>query len=99
MKIDRCSNRDLALFLSRLTGVDPALKGVDLFFGPGAVAGHCPGAHSGEDMVRVSADVVIRPEVERELHRLAIARPEHRLDIVFETDRLHRYDSFSVRCC
>src|SRR5512133_2389782 len=85
-------------FLSRFAGVDPALKDVDLFLGPGAVAGHRPGAQSGEDVVRVRADVVIRPKVERELHRLSVARPEQRLDIVFEAERLHRRDFFRGGC-
>src|SRR5262249_54891615 len=88
----RCKGRSS----TRFAGIDPALEGVDLIFRPRAVAGHRPGAHSGEDVVGVSADVVRRPEVEGELHRLQVARPEQRLDVVLKADRLHRFGSFSV---
>ena len=50
-----------------LAGGDPTVKGVDLFFGPRAVTGHCAGANSSEDVVGVGRDVIVGPEVEPEL--------------------------------
>lgn len=85
------------LSLARFAGVDPTLKSVDLLFGPRAVTGHCTGANSGENVVGVGGDVVIRPEVERELHRLPVPRPEHRHDVFFKADWLHRCDPFRSR--
>ena len=41
-------------------------------------------------------DVVIGPEVERELHRLPVPGPEHRLDVFFKADRLHQGEPFPV---
>jgi len=81
--------RPSAVSSSRFASVDPILKGVDLFFGPRAVTGHRASANSGEDVVGVGGDVVIRPEVEGELHRLLVPRSEHGLDVFIEADLLH----------
>jgi hypothetical protein len=43
-----------------------------------------PGIEAGEDVVRVLADVVMRPQVERELHGSAIALAEQGFDVRFE---------------
>lgn len=65
-----------------LSGSEPAFERLDLVGRPSAVAGHRPGAQLLGDGVGVTADVVVIPQVEGELHGLAVPSPEEGLDIV-----------------
>src|ERR1700674_4474512 len=69
-------------------GAYPPLERVDLLARPRAVTGHRAVADALEDGVGVALDLVVGPEVKRELHRLAVAMAEQRLDVLFEADRL-----------
>src|SRR5262249_37252469 len=87
---EQLRRRPICVPSTRLASVDPALEGMDLLLRPGSVAGHRPCADLREDLVRVRGDVVVGPEVEGELHRLSVARPEQRFDVLVEADRLPR---------
>src|SRR5262249_2755675 len=69
------------------SGVAPALERGDLLLGPGSVAWHRAAQDLFENRVCVRLDVVVGPEVEGELHRLAIAPAKQRLDVLLEADR------------
>ena len=66
----------------------PALKGGNLLVRPGAVAGHRAVPQAPQDRVTVAGDVVMRPEVEGEPHRPAVALTKERLDVLREADRV-----------
>ena len=70
----------------RLSALDPLLEKVDLRFRPCAVARHAAVCHGGEDGFGVAADVVVGPQVELRLHRVAVALAEHRLDVRLEAE-------------
>jgi hypothetical protein len=73
--------------LAPLSVGDPAPEYLDLRLGPRTIARHRAGFEAVEDRVGVFADVVLRPKVERKLHRLAVAPWEEALDVRFERDR------------
>jgi hypothetical protein len=60
------------------------LKDDGLVVGPGAIAGHRAFAEAPEYGLAVPGDVVVRPEVERRFHRLTVALPKERLDVLLE---------------
>src|SRR5262249_60266586 len=62
-------------------GVDPTLEGVDLRSRPRPVARHRSGTEPADDRAAVTGDVVERPEIEGEEHRLAIPFAEQRSDV------------------
>jgi hypothetical protein len=66
----------------------PPLKGGNLILRPGAVAGHRAVPQAAQDRVTVPGDVVMRPQVEGEPHRPAVALTKERLDVSREADRL-----------
>src|SRR5436190_13015445 len=74
--------------LDRRSRLDPASEDFDLVVCPSAVARHRAVAQTLEDRSAVADDVVARPEVERPLHRLAVAVAKEWLDVLLETDRL-----------
>src|SRR6266498_1457580 len=76
----------MTLALRRRSCLDPALKDGDLISWPGPVAGHRAVAKALQDGTAVAGDVVVRPKVERPFHRLTVALPKERLDVVLEGD-------------
>jgi hypothetical protein len=70
------------------SGLRPAFEDPDPLPWPCSVAWHSSGLHALEDRLGVRADVVVGPEVECELHRLAVALSEQWLDVLLEADRL-----------
>src|SRR6201999_126945 len=73
--------------LARLAGFDPPPEDSDTLGRPRSVAGHRPGLEPAEDGVGVCRDLLGRPEIEGETHRVAVALPEQRLDVGLETHR------------
>src|SRR6266576_2108660 len=73
---------------AELAAFHPAPEEVDLCPRPGAVTGHGAGLEAGEDGIGVLADVVLRPEVKCEFHRLTITLAKHGLDVDLEAQRL-----------
>src|SRR4029453_2783593 len=71
-----------------LSRVDPPFENGDPVLGPCSVARHRPRAQASENRVGVRGHVLVRPEVEREAHRAAIALTEERLDVLVEADLL-----------
>jgi hypothetical protein len=71
----------------RHSRLQPAFERRDLFRGPGAVAGHRAVVKAFEDRLCVRFDVLVRPEVEGELHRLLVAAAEERPDVFVEAAR------------
>jgi hypothetical protein len=74
--------------LNGRSGVDPVLEEGDPLFWPSAVAGHRAVTEAFQYGAAVSRDVVVRPEVERPFHRVAVALSKERLDVLVEADRL-----------
>src|SRR5512133_3663076 len=68
--------------------VDPLLEQGDALLVPRAVARHRAVADAVQDRVALAGDVVIRPEVDKELHRPAVTVSEQRLDVAVEADGL-----------
>src|SRR5699024_9479325 len=64
--------------------LDPLTEDRDALGGPGSVAWHRAGLEPVEDGVGVGRDVVERPEIEGEAHRIAVALAEQRLDVLLE---------------
>jgi hypothetical protein len=64
------------------------LEEINLCSGPRTVARHGACLKAGEDGVGVPADVVVRSEVEGELHRSAVALAEQGLDVRLEAHGL-----------
>src|SRR5262245_45066050 len=67
-----------------LSVLDPALEEVDLCRWPRAIARHRAVTEAREDRIGMSADVVVRPEVEPGLHRLSVTLAEQGFDVGFE---------------
>lgn len=74
--------------LARRPLLDPASEEVDLILRPGSVARHRAVLELGEDPGGGVPDVVMRPEVEVRLNRLAVLLPEQRPNVGRETDYL-----------
>jgi hypothetical protein len=79
---------DRVLHSGGLAAFCPPLEEVNLCFGPRAVARHGAGLELGEDCGCVFADVIVRPEIEVGLHRLAVSLAEQGLDVGFEAHGL-----------
>src|SRR6187397_1238929 len=75
-------------FSGGLPSVDPLLEQGDALLVPRTVARHRAVADAVQDRVALAGDVVIRPEVDEELHRPAIPVAEQRLDVAVEADGL-----------
>jgi hypothetical protein len=73
---------------ARFPALGPAPEELDLLLRPRAVAGHGAGLKAAEDGVGVTADIFVGPEIECELHRLAVAFAEHGLDVGLEAHGL-----------
>ena len=74
--------------LGGLPGRDPTFECLDSFLRPSAVARHRAFPQSVQNRVGVPADILVRPEVEREGHRSSILLTEQRLDVGVEAERL-----------
>jgi hypothetical protein len=77
-----------SLLLSRHSSLDPGLEDPDLGIRPSAVAGHRAVPEALQDGLAVPGNLVARPEIEGELHRLTIAFAEQRPDVLLEADRV-----------
>src|ERR671936_2636006 len=76
--------------LRRHAGLDPPAEESDPLRRPGAIAWHRTAFEPLQDVVRVAAHILVVPQVEGEIHRVAIHLSEQRLDVVFEAGRLRR---------
>jgi hypothetical protein len=70
------------------SGLHPPAKELDPLGRPRPVAGHRPGTQALEDCPCVRGDLLMRPEIEREAHRVAVDLAEEGLNVLREADRL-----------
>ena len=78
------------------TSLEPVFEELDLIRGPGAIARHGAVPEAREDGVGISAHVVVRPEVEDEVHVEPVVLAEERLDVVLEARQDAAADRKSV---
>src|SRR6266851_3216286 len=77
----------LLLALSGHSGFDPTAKAGDLLLGPFPIAGHCALCQPLKNVLGMSADVVVIPEVEGEIHGFPVAFTEQGPDVSCKAGR------------
>lgn len=82
--------------LRRHSGIEPTLEQIDLLGRPRSIAGHRTIPQPREDLVGMCADVVIRPKIKSECHRILISLPKERADVAFEARALGKIHGYSL---